>query len=327
MIPVAVVVLAVYGLFRAVVMARTVLLLGFLAVVLAAVVGLLVDLLDRVMPRSLAVVLVGAAILVASWGFGRLVAPVVVEQGERLVHQLDEVRDDVDAWWKAHVGGRPLTGEVTTQAPQAVAQAVPVAVRVVEVGFTLVLLLVLSLFLAGERDRLHSGLRRLLPDDAQPVFDECWRRVGGTLRRWTLGILVAMVSMGVFTAVGLYIAGIELPLLLGFLTFLGTFVPYAGAIASAVPGLAIALAQSPRHFLSALVVYGLVHVVEGYLVEPLIMHRAVKLQPALLLFWQALMGAVFGVVGVIAATPLLATAQVLVDYLWVERRLGRTTSA
>jgi predicted PurR-regulated permease PerM len=50
----------------------------------------------------------------------------------------------------------------------------------------------------------------------------------------------------------------------------------------------------------------------------------VDIRPAFLLFWQLLMAAVFGVVGVIVATPLLACLQVAVQYLYVERRLGKT---
>jgi predicted PurR-regulated permease PerM len=67
-----------------------------------------------------------------------------------------------------------------------------------------------------------------------------------------------------------------------------------------------------------------VHIVDGYIVEPLVMRRAVKLKPALLLFTQGVFSAVFGIMGTVVSTPLLVCAQTLVDYLWVERRLGKT---
>jgi predicted PurR-regulated permease PerM len=133
-----------------------------------------------------------------------------------------------------------------------------------------------------------------------------------------------MTIMGTLTAIGLKIAGIEEWFLLGVLTFLGTFVPYVGAVASAVPGILAALAQSPRHALWAAVVYLGVHIVEGYLVEPLVMRRAVEVKPALLLFGQGLFSAVFGLMGTVVATPLIVCAQTLIDYLWVERKLAKT---
>jgi predicted PurR-regulated permease PerM len=137
------------------------------------------------------------------------------------------------------------------------------------------------------------------------------------------GIVIAMALMGGLTAAGLAAVGIEQWLLLGVLTFLGTFVPYVGAIASAVPGLLAGLAQSPRQFLLAGAVYVGVHLVEGYLVQPLIMRRAVEIRPALLLFGQGVFGAVFGLLGTIVATPMLVCIQALTGYLWVERRIDK----
>jgi predicted PurR-regulated permease PerM len=104
---------------------------------------------------------------------------------------------------------------------------------------------VLGFFLVGTRPHLQRAIRRLIPAARLPEFDELWVRLGGTLRRWTGGVLVSMTIMGAVTGLGLWIAGISSPLLLGVVTFCGTFIPYLGALASAIPGLAIALSQSP----------------------------------------------------------------------------------
>jgi predicted PurR-regulated permease PerM len=132
-----------------------------------------------------------------------------------------------------------------------------------------------------------------------------------------------MFLMGSFTAVGLWLAGIQGWPLLAILTFFGTFVPYLGAIASAVPGLMIGLAQSPLKLLAAAAVYLGVHIVEGYIVQPLVMKRAVEIRPATLLFGQVAAGALFGVLGTVVATPLIVCLKAGVGYLWIERRLGK----
>ena len=137
------------------------------------------------------------------------------------------------------------------------------------------------------------------------------------------GTVVAMLLMGSVTAVGLWACGIQGWALLGLLTFFGTFVPYVGAVSSAVPGLLVGLAQSPTHFFMALAVYVGVHVIEGYLVQPYVMRRAVEANPALLLFFQAVMGALFGLLGLIVATPLLTLLQITVTTLWIEGRLHK----
>ena len=99
--------------------------------------------------------------------------------------------------------------------------------------------------------------------------------------------------------------------------------PYVGAVSSSVPGLLVGLSQSPHHFFLALGVYVGVHVIEGYVVQPYVMRRAVEANPALLLFFQALMGALFGLLGLMVAMPLLTVLQITVTTLWIERRLHK----
>ncbi len=97
----------------------------------------------------------------------------------------------------------------------------------------------------------------------------------------------------------------------------------SAAIASAVPGLLVALAQSPRHLLLAAAVYVGAHVVDAYLLAPFLMRRTVEMKPALLLAGQAALGAIFGAIGIVIATPAIVCAQIAVAYLWVERRLQK----
>ncbi len=169
----------------------------------------------------------------------------------------------------------------------------------------------------------RRGVRLLVPREHERTFDELWTHLGQVLRRWVGAVAIEMVIVGTLTSLGLLAAGIQNWLVLGLLTGLATFVPYLGAIVSAVPGLLVALAQSPRHLLLAAAVYLGAHLVEGYVLSPLIMRRAVEIRPALLLAGQAVLGAIFGALGIVVATPAIACAQIAVVYLWVERRLHK----
>jgi predicted PurR-regulated permease PerM len=211
-----------------------------------------------------------------------------------------------------------LTHELASLVPKAV----PLAVDALAAVSAILFVLVLGLFVAAEPDSYERALVRLVPRERRPIANETLRRVHDTVRHWMVGILASMLLMGTFTAIGLYIAGVHGWLALGVLTFFGTFVPYLGALASAIPGLLVALAESPIRFLWALLVYLAVHVLEGYIVQPLIMKRAVSLRPGVLIVWQLWMGGVFGVMGIVVATPLLACVKVAVQYLWIERTLG-----
>lgn len=69
--------------------------------------------------------------------------------------------------------------------------------------------------------------------------------IGHALRRWFLGRIMAMVLVGVLTTIGLYALGVELSFLLGIIAGLFTFVPYLGAIISAVPAILVGLSNGP----------------------------------------------------------------------------------
>lgn len=311
---------------------RELVLVCVLAILVAVVLSFPIGLLSRVMPRGLATLLVLVVLLASIVGALRFALPAIRDQLAEVVDRLPMAIDQIDSWlrWiqrQAPLGDRagagPAKDWITEGFRKGASKAVPALFGIAS-GFTFaVLVLALGFFLALEPDAYRRGLRRLAPREQESVVDEGWARIGGALRGWLGGILVAMTIMGLITAFGLWAVGIDAWLVLGALTFVGTFVPYAGAIASAIPGVLLALTQSPRHGLLALAVYVGVHIVEGYIVEPLIMKRAVRIRPALLLGWQLVFGGIFGPLGVVVATPVLACVQAAVEYFWVERRLGK----
>ena len=316
-------------------LAREVVLLAFLGVLIGVVFSFPVGWLSRVMPRGATVLLVLLALVGSAVGLAALAAPTMEREVDQLRERAPRALQKLQGWLRrvestAAGGGGGQKQSAGQHAPEVAAKvgekALPALVAVVSGVTGVVLVIVLAAFLVYQPDAYRRGVRLLVPRRHQDTFDRAWTRVGTGLRKWVGGIIVSMTLMGTLTAIGLLIVGIDQWLLLGVLTFLGTFVPYVGAIASAVPGLLAGLAQSPRHLVLAGVVYLGVHLVEGYLVQPLVMRRAVEIRPALLLVGQGLFGAVFGLMGTIVATPLIVCLQELTEYLWVERRLGKDRS-
>src|SRR5688500_4659184 len=102
--------------------------------------------------------------------------------------------------------------------------------------------------------------------------------------------------------------------LLGLITGLLSFIPNIGAIISGVLMVAVGFSAGPQQGLWAIFVYFFVQNVDGYLVIPYIARRTVDLAPAIVLAFQLLMGALFGLLGVLFADPILAALKVaLVD--------------
>jgi predicted PurR-regulated permease PerM len=131
-----------------------------------------------------------------------------------------------------------------------------------------------------------------------------------------------MSLVGILTALGLWLLGVPLALILGLIAALLEFVPYIGTILSAVPAILLALLQGPMQALWVVLLYFVIQSIESYLLTPLVQQRVVSLPPALVLAAQVLMGVLFGAWGIILATPLTAALLVLVQMLYIEDILG-----
>ena len=134
--------------------------------------------------------------------------------------------------------------------------------------------------------------------------------VAFTLRRLLFGRLLGMIFEGFFTwfmlayvsqSFGLH--PIPMAALLGLITGMLAFIPNVGAIISGVLMVAVGFSAGPSEGLFAIFVYFFVQNVDGYLVIPYIARRTVDLAPAIVLGMQLLMGALFGILGVLVRRP------------------------
>ena len=185
------------------------------------------------------------------------------------------------------------------------------------------LVIVLGLFLAANPGLYRRGLVRLFPASAQQRAGEVVDELGRTLKYWLVGQLALMFITGLLTGIGLLILGIPLALALAFFVFLMEFIPFIGPIIGFIPIVMMAATQGGSTVLWALVLYLAIQQIEGNILTPLIQQRAVSLPPALTVSAVFLGGALFGPIGVILATPLIAVAYVLVKMLYVHDTLGQ----
>jgi predicted PurR-regulated permease PerM len=183
----------------------------------------------------------------------------------------------------------------------------------------LVIILFVGLFLAADPDLYRRGLLALAPPSRRDKLVDVLDSVVTALERWLGGVVVSMLCVGVISGTGLWLLGVPLALSLGFLAGLLEFVPYVGPIASAVPAVLVAFASRPMLAVEVIGLYLLVHLIEGYILVPLIQKRAVALPPALGIIAVVIFGILFGPLGIIFAHPLMVTVIVLVRKLYVDR--------
>jgi predicted PurR-regulated permease PerM len=179
---------------------------------------------------------------------------------------------------------------------------------------SVIAMIVIGIFLASEPKLYDRGIAWMLPLRHRSGFYRIAEHVGFTLRRLLFGRLIAMVFEGVFTWFMLTVGGVPMAGLLGLVTGVLAFIPNIGAITSGILMIAVGFSAGYGHGIWCIIVYFLVHNIDAYLVVPYVARRTVDLAPAVLLAMQLLMAALFGILGVLFADPILATLKVvLVD--------------
>lgn len=154
------------------------------------------------------------------------------------------------------------------------------------------------------------------------------QRIGKFVPWWAGATLVGMVSIGLLVFLFMWpIFGFMDALLLGLIAGVMTAVPFLGPVLSAVPALLLALGIGGMTPLWVLLAYIVVQVLEGNVIQPLVMARGIKLHPIALIFSMLLCVAAFGVLGVLVAAPLATTADILHDELYRKRLIPTITDA
>ncbi len=273
------------------------------------------------LPVGVALTLVVLVVMLALGMLAYWTGPALFGQSQDLIHRL------IGQFWdlRQRLEGTPLApGGVGLQtlAEHAAAPATTVLTISLRTVADLVVLFVTTIYFAAAPDVYVDGVLRLVPIPHRARVREVMGEIAHTLRMWLLGQLVDMLAVGLLAAIGLWLVGVPAPFALGALSGVFTFVPYLGTVVSGAVAVLIAFSVSLKTALWALAVFTLCHIVEGYVISPLIQRRMVELPPALTVLAMTVLGALFGLLGVMLGTPIAAAGLVSVRMLYVTDVLG-----
>ncbi|HEV2078886.1 MAG TPA: AI-2E family transporter [Allosphingosinicella sp.] len=174
---------------------------------------------------------------------------------------------------------------------------------------SLVMIMVIGLFIAAEPRLYERGVAWMFPIRMREPFYRTADRMAFTLRRLMAGRLIGMAVEGIGTWILLWAGGVPMAALLGLLTGILAFLPNIGAIISGVLIIVVGFSVSFETGLWAIAVYAIVQIVDGYLIVPYVARKTVDLAPAMVLGAQLLFGALFGILGLALADPIVALAK------------------
>jgi predicted PurR-regulated permease PerM len=206
--------------------------------------------------------------------------------------------------------------EASGQAGRLASGALGGAVVALEVVAGILLTAVLVFFFVRDGTRLWESVVGLAPernrDDLREIGARVWTTLGGYLR----GTAIVAFVDALFIGLALYLLGVPLVVPLALLTFFGAFIPIAGAVAAGFAAAMVALVS--EGFVTALIVVGvvvLVQQVEGDVLQPLVVGRAVELHPVAVLLAVTAGAVLWGVPGAFVAVPVTAVVAKAGAYL------------
>ena len=180
----------------------------------------------------------------------------------------------------------------------------------------LILTMVISFFFVKDGSVMSDWFLEQLQPSTAATLRAIGSRSWVTLTGYVRGTAVNGVVNATLMSIGLLLLHVPLVPVIAVLTFFGGFFPIVGAFVSGAVAAAVALVtKSPA---TALLVIGLtvvVHHVEGYLVGPVVLGRAVRLHTIVVLLALAAGGELAGVLGAFVAVPLTAVIVGIVDEL------------
>lgn len=279
--------------------------------------------------RSLTiVVLVLLALVVA---FFVLMAQQISQQVDQFIEQFQKAYEQAIQSLRETVLGRrllrqmPEAGEaLSTQNVQQIGSFAQMVVQQVLFFIGAVAIIFFTgVYLAGDPGRYRNGLVMLFPPSRRPRAKEVAHAVGEALWNWLMGQLAAMTIIGLSTAVGLWLLGVPMPIMLGVITFFLVFVPNIGPIVAIIPQSLLAFQAGGVQLVLYVVVFNIVlQTVESYVITPMIQQYEIDLPAAMIISVQVILGYVAGALGLLFATPLAAAGLVLARMVYIEDVLG-----
>ena len=315
---------------------------AFLIVILAALIAFaltpMVNLLARWMPRAIALALSYLIGFIVVFG---LLGVVLATAGAQLVsftgqapaelRQAQGLQQVVLGILKPLGVTAPQLAQVEAQAfsqlqhlgTTAANSALGVVQMVLGAIVDGVLILILSIYLAASGPRLIQWMHRQTPAGQRRRTTVLVGIVNQVVGGYVRGTLILATLIGVLVGVGMALLHVRYALLLGILAFFMEFVPVLGVMVSGVVCVAVALFTGWLSAVFVAIYFVVVHVIEGDVVGPRIMGKAVGIHPGVAIVALVAGSELFGIWGALFGAPLAGLVQAIVGAGIKEMRLAR----
>lgn len=172
--------------------------------------------------------------------------------------------------------------------------------------------LIIGFFLLINFNNVSDSFITLFPKKMQNNTRDIFNEINTAFRRFINGALADCSLVFVVSSICFAVAGLQAPLLFGLFCGLTNIIPYAGPYIGGAPAVIVAFSQSTTTGIIVLVCIVVIQLLEGNLIQPLIMSKSAKLHPVTVMIGLLVFGHFFGIIGMVIATPVIAACKALI---------------
>jgi hypothetical protein len=298
----------------------------FFALIITALAEPIVRRLKPHLPDALAVVLTLLTLTVAVFAVFAFVVKSVIDQAPQLSAELTSGFTQITNWLAngpLHIDASKLDQIPTLISNWLQSQAGNIAKFALgEVSSLFTFITAASVFMfAGffflySPDKLWSWFIGWMPPKARPAVGDAGGVAWGTMSGYVRGIILVALADATLVLIGLLILGIPLAPVLAVVVFFGALIPIIGAPIATMLAAVVALAtEGPVKALLVVALTIVVGSVDGDVLQPLIMGKAVSLHPLAIVTVLAIGTISGGLLGALVCVPVAATIYALAKYL------------
>lgn len=175
--------------------------------------------------------------------------------------------------------------------------------------------LLIAFYLSLDFRKVNKYLNIIVPKKYHQELNEIKHSLNEMLRSYVNGTLLSCLFVMILSLIGFLIAGISSPLLFAIFCAITNIIPYFGPYIGGIPVVIVGFAINPVTGIICLITVVLVQFLEGNILHPLIVGKAVSLHPITMMLSLLVFQYFFGILGMILAAPIVATLKILYNFL------------
>ena len=190
----------------------------------------------------------------------------------------------------------------------------------------IILGLMIGFYLLFDFRKFQGHLLSIIPKDWHKGAKDLMRRINGKLRSYVGGVLLIMLLVFITQSIGFSLAGLSAPFLFALFCAITDVIPYIGPWIGGAPAVIVGFTIDPMVGVFCLISVVVCQLLENNFYQPLIMGKTMKLHPVTIMLGLLLFNYFFGMIGMIVATPLIATIKIIFEFIMENTTLGEKFS-